>query len=136
MANIIFADSDLSLCREVEKALIREGHVILIAHGAQEAYDTARFFKADLLIANWMLRPRVDGSQVAAAIATVRKNIMTILMTEQQDSGRPDESSIIATIAKPFTIEELIKTVRQTLDSEESSKTSNAVRQMLSSDVS
>lgn len=136
MANIIFADSDLSLCREVEKELIREGHVVLLAHGAQEAFDTARFFKANLLIANWMLRPRVDGSQVAAAIATVRQNIVTILMTEQEDSGCPSESSIVATIGKPFTINELINTVRQTLAHGDTSKTSNVVRQMLSSDVS
>jgi DNA-binding NtrC family response regulator len=123
---ILVVDDDASIRQALDLALTKDGYEVVQARDGEEAVRLWRERAADLVIVDiWM--PKKGGPQVIRELRALSPSIPVIAMT---DGGRAKNfnplsySKILGaaqTIAKPFTLEGMLKLVRQELDQQSSS---------------
>ena len=118
---ILVVDDDPAICRTLQIGLGKAGYDVLEARDGEEATRLWHDTGADLVIADiWM--PRKGGLQVIRELRAHSPSTPVIAMT---DGGRSKNFNplsyskllgAVRTIAKPFTLEEMLAMVKQALD--------------------
>lgn len=119
MARILLADDDQAARNLVKRALEAEGHTVDIAEDGTEAL---RHFKAAIaaydLIVSDVEMPGVDGVTLAKEALAASPNVRILLVsghTEALERGRGLGAARLGILAKPFTLEQIRRTVATVL---------------------
>jgi PAS domain S-box-containing protein len=116
---IVLAEDDDALRLVLTRVLAGSGYEVLAARDGGEALETvrARGGRVDLLLAD-VVMPRVNGTELAAALAREQRGVKVIFMT-----GHADDATLLDAlggsgaeiIEKPFTTEALLGRIRGVL---------------------
>ncbi|MBW3655653.1 MAG: response regulator [Gemmatimonadetes bacterium] len=114
---VLVVDADDAVRAVVRKALFRAGYRVVEARGAREALDFARDFAGgiDLLITELLL-PGMDGLELCRRLASERPSVRTLLMGVDGEQLAGEDGPGRAFLEKPFTHEDLGRSVRQVLE--------------------
>jgi CheY-like chemotaxis protein len=116
---VLLVEDDPALLGLVGDSLRHHGYQLLTAGAGEEALRVAERHAGviDLLLTDVVL-PQLGGHALAAQLVQLRKDLRVVLM-----SGFPSDAfsanrefAHAAFLAKPFTIDELMRTVRSALD--------------------
>jgi two-component system chemotaxis response regulator CheY len=120
---ILVADDDPSICRTLQIGLGKAGYEVLEARDGEEATRLWRESRVDLIIAD-IYMPNKSGLQL---IMELRANNSTIPVIAMSDGGRnknlnplsySEVLGSVRTIAKPFSLEDMVAMVKQELAGE------------------
>ncbi len=115
MAKILLADDDQATRDLVKRALEMDGHTITVAEdgtGAKAAFDAAQS-ALDLIVTDVEM-PGIDGITFAQHALSAAANVKVLLMSgyaEQLEKGRAIGSPRLSVISKPFTLDQIRKTL-------------------------
>ena len=117
---ILLVEDEEALLKLATERLTECGYNVLPAHDGLHALEIARSFNEpiDLLLTDIMM-PRMGGLALARAMSEMRPEIRVVFMTghaEREASYREALRSGAASIQKPFSHQQLIRLLRQTLD--------------------
>ena len=112
---ILFVDDEVTIVLWVDRALPRLGFDVKSFMKIEEALAAFREDPQgyDLVITD-LTMPGMDGKEFAREIQRIRAGTPVILCTghaELTDAEEVAETNILATLLKPFTIEELTETI-------------------------
>ena len=118
---ILIADDDEDLRLLVQVTLENPTYRIFTAADGRKALDAVHEYQPDLLILDWMM-PGLTGCEVTTQL---RQNpetlaIPVIMLTAKEGVEARDQMALLALagyLVKPFSPLELIKKVREVLDS-------------------
>lgn len=119
MTKILLIEDDDQLCRMMQFALIKAGHVVTMASNGVDGIRRHREAPADLVITD-IFMPEEDGLGVIMALRRETPSVAMIAMSGCA-SRNPDWLDIAArigamrTLAKPFLAQELIELVAKVL---------------------
>ena len=119
MARILLADDDATTRDLVKRALIGDGHDVVVTEDGGAAFDKlkTRSEQFDLMISDVQM-PVLDGISLAAKAKAARPGIAILLMTGfagEIPSTAHLKPELKTVIAKPFTLEQIRTTVRAAL---------------------
>ena len=118
---ILVVDDDPGICRTLQIGLGKAGYDVLEARDGEEATRLWHDTGADLVIADIHM-PKKSGLELIKELRALSPSIPVIAMT---DGGRSKNFNPLSystllggvlTIAKPFTLEEMLAMVKQSLD--------------------
>ena len=121
MARILIIDDDAMIRDLLVQILEREGYETVTASGGKDGIKTHRENPADLIITD-LLMPEKDGLET---IMELRRNSQDVKIIAMSGGGKIDPKTYlqiaktmgaIETIAKPFHLRELLKTVQELLE--------------------
>ena len=117
---ILVVDDDANLRRAARLALERYGYTVVPAEDGQIAIELLRGGEppVDLVVADAVM-PRMGGPELHRTLREEGRDIPFLLMSgyaERDFQGVGDSSSEMLFLKKPWTIEELVRTVRWVLD--------------------
>ena len=118
-AHILVIDDSKSVCRAVERMLVRGGYAVSQAHCAADALKLLHYLTPDLVISDMML-PDQSGPSIARLLRSIErlKEVPVVLISSQQAEAMRAQSSDIdiqGLIRKPFEERELNALVDQLL---------------------
>jgi two-component system cell cycle sensor histidine kinase/response regulator CckA len=110
---ILVVDDDDNVRAIARQALVGQGYLVLETGDPQQAIRMAKQQRIDLLLTD-VIMPIMKGTELADRIQVASPSTKVLLMSGYQTSaiagsGRPF-------MAKPFSIDELARRVRETLD--------------------
>lgn len=109
MVRILLADDDGAMRELVRRALESEGHAVSATQDGLEALEKiSAGEKFDVLVSDVNM-PGLDGLALAEKAAAALPNIAVLLMSgfpEQLDKSRGLKLARVATLAKPFTLDQ------------------------------
>jgi signal transduction histidine kinase/CheY-like chemotaxis protein len=113
---ILVAEDEETLLRMVGAALESHGYLVLEARGGEEALEIAARpgVHVDLLLTD-VVMPRMNGRELAERMSRLHPHLKVLFMsgyTEDHVLRRSVMDAGVAFIAKPFRIEDLVRTVR------------------------
>jgi two-component system, cell cycle sensor histidine kinase and response regulator CckA len=111
---VLLVDDDEFVREVLTEALLEHGYRVIKCSTPQEAIDTARTERIDLLLTD-VVMPRMSGRQVAESMPGVK----VVYMSGYTDDVVVHHSNLQAGarfLEKPVTIRELLRTVRAVLD--------------------
>ncbi|MGH7498832.1 MAG: response regulator [Gemmatimonadales bacterium] len=120
MARILLIDDDESLRRPLERVLLRSGYEVSVASDGVSGLRMWREVGADLIITD-LCMPRRTGLEVIIEIQALAPGAALLAMSGGFESGTLDllgsasQAGAVRTLAKPFTLEELLAVVRELL---------------------
>jgi CheY-like chemotaxis protein len=119
MANILLADDDAAVRDLVRRALVSEGHTVHVTQDGGEALDylTAHAATVDLLVTDVDM-PQLDGVSLAREALKLKPALGIVLMSgfsDQLDRATALNAKRLASISKPFTLEQIKLMVRSIL---------------------
>jgi two-component system, cell cycle sensor histidine kinase and response regulator CckA len=117
---ILVVEDEEALLTLATERLTESGYTVLAARDGIHALDVARSYKGsiDLLLTDIMM-PRLGGLALARTLSELRPRIRVAFMTghaERKESYCEGLHSGAESIQKPFTREQLLRLVRQVLD--------------------
>jgi DNA-binding response OmpR family regulator len=119
MAKILIVDDEQRVCDSLVALLSSKGeHHVEAAATVREAREIAERQPLDLLIVDLMLADEIDGLQLATSLRDSNPTLPVILVTgylSDDVQARVDALPQTWALAKPCTIEELIRTIDVTL---------------------
>jgi DNA-binding response OmpR family regulator len=117
---ILVLEDDAAILKSIHRALERAGYTVLTASTAVEAIELAADHEVPirLLLTDFGLHP-VTGRQVAAVLLRGRPGLRVLYVSGRAEAevlphGRPAAGT--AFLPKPFTMEALLRQVRELLD--------------------
>lgn len=120
MARILLADDDKSTRDLVRRALELDGHHVHVAEDGSEAW--AAFESApsgfDLLVTDVEM-PGTDGVTLAKKALAASAAVKVLMMSgfnEALDKGRSLAPGRVVVLAKPFTLEQIRRSIKGTLE--------------------
>ncbi|HPG88376.1 MAG TPA: response regulator [Hyphomicrobium sp.] len=116
MANILLADDDAAVRDLVRRALTSEGHNVHVTQDGGEALDYLKSNAAnvDVLVTDVDM-PQLDGVSLAREAIALKPVIAIVLMSgfsDQLDRASDLDSKRLASISKPFSLEQIRSLVR------------------------
>ncbi|MBX9682355.1 MAG: response regulator [Hyphomicrobium sp.] len=119
MVNILLADDDVAVRDLVRRALTSEGHAVHVTQDGLEALDyfTANLESVDLIVTDVDM-PQLDGLALAEKALALKPAISIVLMSgfsDQLDRAAALQAQRMASIPKPFTLEQIKAMVRSLL---------------------
>ncbi len=120
MARVLVVEDDPDLRRVAAVALEHAGHVVRVAADGAEALRMFRAERADLVLTDFHM-PNQDGLQLIMMLRTLAPEVPLILMSGGDRSaqlgllGTMRLLDVTATLAKPFSLQELYDTVEAAL---------------------
>ena len=117
LAKILVVEDDASLLRAVTRVLVDLGHDVHGAATAEAAVAAASGFKADLLLADWLLRES-RGIEVALAIRDKLPAVRTLFMTGLSAESIRKEAAQVSPwpiLEKPIDLDAVEAAVNQAL---------------------
>lgn len=122
---ILLVEDEEALLNLTATRLTESGYTVLTAHDGLEAQEIARSFKDPIhLLLTDIMMPRMGGVALARSLSELRPATRVIFMTghaERESSYREAIRSGAEAIQKPFRHEQLIRAVRQMLETIETS---------------
>jgi two-component system cell cycle sensor histidine kinase/response regulator CckA len=121
---VLVVEDETGVRRLIERVLSGHGYRVLVAATGAEAVDISRRGEGIDLLVSDVVMPQMSGVTVAETVRSMYSNVRVLFM-----SGYPDETvahlgvlnGIEMYIQKPFTAEELLRKVREALDSVQNS---------------
>jgi len=125
MAHILVIDDDKDICLTLSKFLIKNGYQVEIAGSGEEGLQILRNHNIDLILCDYRL-PDYTGLEVLQKIKILSPKSAVIIIT-----GYSDVRSAVETfrygasdyVTKPLFPDELLVTIRETLQKNEAKKT-------------
>lgn len=128
---ILVVDDDQLLCRSVERALVRAGHVVHTAPNARSARHLAERYTIDLALVDYGLG-REDGLSVLSELRERQPSCLRVLMTGRTDFPMVVEAinrgEVVRVLRKPFQAPELLHLLDDALDAARRSEEAAAQR--------
>lgn len=118
---VLVVDDDPSICRTLQLGLTKAGYDVIEARDGEEATRLWRETGADLVSADIHM-PRKSGLEVLVDLRAQSPSTPVIVMTDGGRSSNFNPLSYsellgaVRTIAKPFTIDQMVETVAQELN--------------------
>ena len=121
MARILIIDDEVMIRDLLVKILEREGYETITASGGKDGIKIHRENPADLIITD-LIMPEKDGIET---IMELRRDFQDVKIIAMSGGGKIDSETYlqmaktmgaIETIAKPFVLRELLKTVQELLE--------------------
>ncbi len=119
MANVLIVDDEEVYRSYISDWLAREGHEVRTASNRHEAIITAKSFRPDLLIVDFLLKDEYYGLQVADAMRELASELHVILITGYpSESLRRDalDARVFKVLEKPFHMAELADAVHDAVN--------------------
>lgn len=116
MKRILIVDDEKVFRDQLELALSRDGHKVVVAENAQQAIDIGVHFRPDILISDWMLQDELHGLHVIDVLSSVYPAMHAIIITGFASSDlkeKAKQQGVFAFLEKPFDIAELKEVVSQ-----------------------
>ena len=112
-ATILVVDDEKAYCQAVADILGRYGFAVVQAHGVREAKTVLAAITVDAILLDVMM-PEVDGLTMLGELSTVPSFLNVALVIVSAKSTPADRSEALkkgadAYLAKPYTVEELLK---------------------------
>lgn len=119
MARILLADDDATSRELVQRALAADGHAVDGTPDGTEALDrlTSEAAGYDVLVTDVQM-PGMDGIALAEKAIAARHGLRVVLISgyaEQLERARGLGAGRVATLLKPFTLEQIRAAVRAVL---------------------
>lgn len=114
MATVLVADDEEELLELIKLSLEGAGHDVTTAKNGQQAVNTYRTKKFDIVILDVMM-PIMDGYHAAREIVQDPKAPPVLILTSRdfdQDQAAIKGSGATAFLSKPFEVPELLSTVQ------------------------
>lgn len=115
---ILAVDDEAPIRETIRRFLEIAGYSVILAADGQEALREfiAHANAIKLVLTDYMM-PGMNGKELGAAIQNLRPNMRIVLLTGLGTTDEPEKPLRLAhTVNKPFTGDELLRTVRATLD--------------------
>lgn len=109
MARILLADDDGATRDLVRRALEADGHTVSVTQDGAEALDRITSGETFDVLVSDVNMPGLDGLSLAERAAAVLPHLGILLMSgfpEQLDKARRIKAARIATLSKPFSLEQ------------------------------
>ena len=119
MARVLIVEDEELLRETLAKFLVREGHEVITAECAREAFDRGLAHSPSVLIADWMLKNHFHGLHVSEALKSVNPSLHTILITSFPSAdllAESDRCGVLQLLEKPFQLKHLQEAVDNALD--------------------
>jgi DNA-binding NtrC family response regulator len=116
MPKVLVVDDEEVYRRQLQVALLPDGHEVRTAASGREAIDVGARFRPDVLVADWMLKDHLHGLHVARVLRTVTPHCQAILITGFASNHLRAEASrtpVCRFIEKPFDLQQIRSAVRQ-----------------------
>lgn len=117
MARILMANDEIDLLKLCQQTLEDAGHDVDVMTSGNEVVERARREQPDLIIVDWVM-PDTDGSAVMAKLKGLpdARDIPVLAVSALRDGAiRAEIAGADHFLAKPFTDDELVNAVNQTL---------------------
>lgn len=117
MARILLAEDDESVRAFVTRALQLQGHEVVQAADGALALEALREGSFDLLLTD-IAMPVMDGIQLALNVARDYPGLRVLMMSgyaEERRRAHNLESLIHEVVAKPFSLDEIVRAVESAL---------------------
>ena len=110
-AHVLVIDDSRSVCRAVERMLVKGGYAVSQAHSAADALRLLHYLTPDLVICD-MLLPDQPGTSIARLLRSIERlrSVPIVLISSQQAEAMREQASdldVAALIRKPFEEREL-----------------------------
>lgn len=122
MGKILVVDDDAQMRQMIVQMLEREGYAVSNASNGREALTRYRQSRADLVILD-ILMPEMDGIETTMELKREFPQVRILAVSGGRRALSPqfnlDSASVLgvnATLAKPFTREQLLRTVKTVLE--------------------
>ena len=115
MARILLADDDGATRDLVRRALEADGHSVAVTQDGSEALDRITSGETFDVLVSDVNMPGLDGLSLAERAAAALPGIAILLMSgfpEQLDKARGIKARRMATLTKPFSLEQAKAAVR------------------------
>ena len=118
MTRILLIDDDEALRRPLERMLLRAGYEVSVASDGVSGLRMWREVGADLVITD-LCMPRRTGLEVIIEIQALAPGAALLAMSGGFESatldllGTASQAGAVKTLAKPFTMDELLAAVRE-----------------------
>ncbi len=126
MANILVVEDDHSVAELIQTVLVSEQHSVKLASSAENSKKILESEPIDLAIIDIIL-PGQGGMDLILDLHAKYPNLAIILTSGKIDMSKSTfkvlahQFGVISVLPKPFTVEELIATVNETLQGEKPS---------------
>ena len=117
MARILLAEDDKAVQSFVSRALMHRGHAVTAVDDGLQALEALNEAGFDLLITD-IIMPGLDGIALALKVARDRPNLPILMMTgysAERQRAHNLEELICRVVTKPFSLEQICKTVQEVL---------------------
>lgn len=130
---ILLVDDEVSIREISAKVLVRSGYQVDTAEDGEAGWNALHATSYDLLITDHNM-PKLSGVELVKKLRSVRMNLPVVLASAALPTEELDQNpwlQLAATLLKPFTVGELLETVKEVL----SASTTTASAQSLTSPV-
>jgi two-component system nitrogen regulation response regulator GlnG len=121
MSQILVVDDEQAVCWALQRALTREGHGVMVASSAEEAFTLVESSRPDVIILDVRL-PGLDGLSALAQLRELSDDAPVIVVTAHGNlttAVRAVEGGAFDYLAKPFDLEQALETVARALQRRE-----------------
>jgi DNA-binding response OmpR family regulator len=114
---ILFAEDDVGVRDAMARVLIRSGYHVDVAEDGAAGWEALQIARYDLLITDNKM-PKLTGVELVRKLRSAHMKLPVILASASlptEESGQNPRLQFAATLLKPFTIDELLETVKAVL---------------------
>ncbi|RMD88263.1 MAG: response regulator [Alphaproteobacteria bacterium] len=118
MARILLAEDDEAVRSFVRRALESAGHEVVEVTDGGQALERLAAERYDLLLSD-IVMPVMDGIALALKVTAERPELPILLMTgfaAEKQRAHNLEALTTEVLSKPFTMDQLLRTVRRALE--------------------
>ena len=116
MPTILVVDDEPAIRVFISQILEDNGFSVLTAHDGEDAMSVTLLHREHIgLLITDVRMPRVDGPSLARALSAEAIDIPVLFMSSYYDPSLLDQFESSEFLAKPFTVERLLDTVRTML---------------------
>lgn len=117
---ILLAEDEAPIRRAARRLLQGAGYTVLDAHDGEHALRVAAEYEGPIhLLITDMVMPRLGGLELASRLQATRPELKVLYVSGYSDGASLGQGTLApgtAFVAKPFTLDELTRAVRQILD--------------------
>ena len=116
MAKVLIVDDEPGYLELLRMILEADGHEVTTAETGDSAIELGHATSPDVLLADWMLRGRLNGIDVARALRAENPKLAVIMITgyaETQLTAATDDLKALQVLGKPFGEETIRNLVRE-----------------------
>jgi DNA-binding response OmpR family regulator len=119
MANILIVEDEAATAWALEEGLSDEGHAITTVDTAEKALTALKDAKPDVVITDVRL-PRMDGVELVRRMQGKKNGAPPVIVVTAYGSRdvlqQLSDYGVHATFAKPFRLEQLVRSVKSALE--------------------